>query len=70
MVTADFPVERVHAVAAVSAATWAAVCVAAHFATPRLWRGYEGLPRRKRLAWCNRIASALHVRHHDALPGN
>lgn len=71
MVTADFPLERVHAVAAASAATWAAVCAAAHFATPRLfWRGYARLSHCKRLAWCNRVASALHVRHHDAWPGN
>ena len=62
MVTADFPLERVNAVAAASAVTWAGVCAATHFATPCLWRGYGNLPRRKRLAWCNRIASALHVR--------
>ena len=62
MVTSDFPLERVHGVALASAATWAAVCATAHCATPCLWRGYTRLPVRKRLAWCNRIASALHVR--------
>lgn len=61
MVTADFPLERVHALAAASAAVWASVCVAAHLVTPQLWAGYQTLSARERLAWCNRIASALHV---------
>jgi hypothetical protein len=36
--------------------------VLAHVYTPRLWRGYSGLPRAQKLAWTNRIASAAHVR--------
>lgn len=39
------------------------VNVAAHLATGRLWRGYASLRLKDRLAWCNRIASACHVRH-------
>ncbi|KAK9828043.1 hypothetical protein WJX81_004344 [Elliptochloris bilobata] len=61
MVTADFPLERVHAVALASAAVWAGVCAAAHFITLRLWPGYLRLAGNERLAWCNRIASALHA---------
>ncbi len=62
MVSAAFPAARIHAIACTSAAVWAGACACAHAATPRLWPGYSRLSARERLAWCNRIASGLHVR--------
>ena len=38
-----------------------AVALAAHFCTAAWWPGYGRLPARQRLAWTNRISSALHV---------
>ena len=38
-----------------------AVTLLAHVVTQRTWSGYRHLSRRDKLAWCNRIASAVHV---------
>ena len=58
---ASFPVERMHAIAAASAATCVALNVAVHLCTPFLWPGYRGASYKTKLAWCNRIVSAVHV---------
>lgn len=39
-----------------------AVALVAHYCTAAWWPGYGRLPTRQRLAWTNRISSALHVR--------
>jgi hypothetical protein len=68
MATEDFPVERIHSIALASALLWLAVTVCAHVFMLLVWRGYAQLPTRDKLNFCNRIASAAHVRD-DILPG-
>ena len=53
----------VHQVAAASCVTWMAVSVGTHAASKQLWPKYRMLSFKDRLAWCNRITSACHVRH-------
>lgn len=56
-----FPVDRMHAIAAGSAAACVALSIAVHLCTPFLWSGYQGASYKTKLAWCNRIVSAVHV---------
>ena len=58
----SFPVDRVHAIAAGSAAACVALSIAVHLCTPLLWSGYQGASYKTKLAWCNRVVSAVHVR--------
>ncbi len=62
MESVHFPVHRMHAIAAGSAAACVALNIAVHLCTPLLWSGYRGASYRSKLAWCNRIVSAVHVR--------
>ena len=61
MAAVNFPVHRMHAIAAGSAAACVALNVAVHLCTPFLWSGYRGASYKTKLAWCNRIVSAVHV---------
>ena len=61
MTSVNFPVHRMHAIAAGSAAACVALNIAVHFCTPFFWSGYLGASYKTKLAWCNRIVSAVHV---------
>ena len=53
----------VHQVAVASCVTWMAVSVGTHAASTQLWPKYRVLSFKDKLAWCNRITSACHVRY-------
>lgn len=61
MASIDFPVEHIHAIAASAVAACVALNVAVHCCTPYLWPGYRAASYKTKLAWCNRIVSAVHV---------
>lgn len=57
----SFPVERMHAIAAGSAAACVVLNVVVHLCTPCIWPGYRAASIKTKLAWCNRVVSAIHV---------
>ena len=50
-------------VAVASCVTWMAVSAGTHAASKQLWPKYRMMSFKDRLAWCNRITSACHVRY-------
>ncbi|KAK9817229.1 hypothetical protein WJX72_011418 [[Myrmecia] bisecta] len=61
MGTAEFPVAKIHQIAALSCLAWVIVNIAAHLLSSWLWKGYKSLSTSNKLGWCNRIASAIHA---------
>ena len=59
---ADGSAASISTIAAATAVVCSVATYLVHVYTPLLWPQYERLTRKKKIAWCNRIVSAAHVR--------
>ena len=59
---ADGSAASISGIAAATAAACSVGTYLAHTCTPLLWPRYARLTRKRKIAWCNRIVSAAHVR--------
>lgn len=61
MGTPEFPLYRIHGIAAASCVCWFTVSFITHIVTYLRWKGYPSLRRAEKLQWCNKVACGLHA---------
>ena len=65
---ADGSATSITAIAAATVVVCSIATYQVHRYTPLLWPQYARVTRKKKIAWCNRIVSAAHVRGPQEAP--